>query len=100
MIAYNYLQSVNLLSDAIISFEKNCVSGIKPVKAKMAENVEKSLMLVTALNPYIGYENSAKVAKYALENNKTLKQACAELGFFKSDTFDRICRPEDMVNKK
>ncbi|MDY6024397.1 MAG: class II fumarate hydratase [Candidatus Borkfalkiaceae bacterium] len=100
VIAYNYLQSVNLLSDAIISFEKNCVSGIKPVKAKMAENVEKSLMLVTALNPYIGYENSAKVAKYALENNKTLKQACAELGFFNSDTFDRICRPEDMVNKK
>ena len=100
VIAYNYLQSVTLLSDVIASFDKNCISGLKANEAKMRENVDKSLMLVTALNPYIGYENAAKVAKYAFDKDKTLKEACVELGFLSSEKFDEVFHPEKMANPK
>ncbi|MGI6021099.1 MAG: class II fumarate hydratase [Lachnospiraceae bacterium] len=94
---YNFLQSARLLREAMISFEKNCVSGIRPNAEKMKENLDNSLMLVTALNPYIGYENAAQVAKKAYKENLSLKEACVELGFLKAEEFDRIIRPEEMV---
>ncbi len=97
VIAYNYLQSVRLLADAMESFRKNCVSGIKPNVEKMTENVNKSLMLAAALNPSIGYENAAKAVKLAFEKNITLKEAVVELGLLSSDEFDRVFRPEDMT---
>ena len=94
---YNFLQSVRLLSDAISSFEKNCVSGIIADQAKMRENLERSLMLVTALNPYIGYENAAATAKLAYSKNISLKEACVSLGFLSSERFDEVFHPEDMI---
>ena len=95
--AYNFLQSARLLSEAIVSFEKNCVSGIMANKDKMKSNLHNSLMLVTALNPYIGYENAAKVAKKAYAENLSLKEACLELGFMTSDEFDKVFKPEQMI---
>ena len=97
VIAYNFLQSARLISDAVISFNDNCVSGIKANREKMAENLERSLMNVTALNPYIGYENAAKTAKKAYSENITLKQACISLGFMTEEEFDRSFHPEEMV---
>lgn len=94
---YNFMQSVRLLSEAIISFNKNCVSGIKANKDKMDSNLHNSLMLVTALNPYIGYENAAKTAKYAYKNNISLKEACTTLGFLSEEKFDEVFHPEQMV---
>ena len=95
--AYNFLQSVRLLSESMRSFEKNCVSGIKANVSKMRENLEKSLMLVTALNPVIGYENAAKIAKLAHEKNISLREACLELGILTGEKFDETVRPEKMV---
>ena len=95
--AYNFLQSARLLSEAIVSFDKNCASGIVANKEKMKSNLHNSLMLVTALNPYIGYENAAKVAKKAYEENLSLKEACLELGFMTSDEFDKVFKPEQMI---
>ena len=97
VIAYNFLQSVNLLADGIISFEKNCVCGIKANKEKMEYNLNNSLMLATALNPIIGYENAAKTVKKAFAENITLKQACASLGFLTEEEFDAAVSPEKMV---
>ena len=97
VIAYNYLQSVRLLSDGLRSFRVHCVSGIVANREKMAENLHRSLMLVTALNPYIGYENAAKVAKTAHKEGITLKEACVKLGFLSSERFDEVFRPEEMV---
>ncbi len=97
VIIYDYLQSVRLLSDVISSFDKNCVMGIRANCEKMKEDLEKSLMLVTALNPYIGYENSAKVAKLAHMENITLKEACLKLGFLSADEYDNIVDPCKMV---
>lgn len=94
---YNFLQSVRLLSEAMISFNKNCVSGIKANKEKMNSNLHNSLMLVTALNPYIGYENAAKTAKYAYKNNISLKEACTTLGFLSEEKFEEVFHPEQMV---
>ena len=94
---YNFLQSVRLLSEAIASFDKNCVSGIKANRQKMSENLSNSLMLVTALNPHIGYENSAKVAKLAYSENISLREACIRLGFLDGEQFDEVLRPEKMV---
>ncbi|MCI5735105.1 MAG: class II fumarate hydratase [Eubacterium sp.] len=94
---YNFMQSVRLLSEAMISFNKNCVSGIKANKDKMDSNLHNSLMLVTALNPYIGYENAAKTAKYAYKNNISLKEACTTLGFLSEEKFDEVFHPEQMV---
>lgn len=95
--AYNFLQSARLLAQAIVSFNDNCVVGIKPNKEKMAHNLENSLMLVTALNPYIGYENAAKTAKKAYKENISLKRACVELGFLTEEKFDEVFHPEQMV---
>ena len=95
--AYNFLQSVRLLSEAIASFDKNCVSGIRANRERMDENVRRSLMLVTALNPHIGYENAARIAKKAYAENLTLREACAALELLPPEEFDRIVRPERMV---
>ncbi len=97
VIIYNFLQSVRLLADGITSFEKNCVTGIRANKEKMAHNLHNSLMLVTALNPYIGYENAAKTAKKAYKDNISLKQACVELGFLTEEKFDEVFHPEQMI---
>ncbi len=97
VIAYNFLQSAKLLADGIISFEKNCVTGIKANKEKMVHNLHNSLMLVTALNPYIGYENAAKTAKTAYKENISLKQACVKLGFLTEEKFDEVFKPEQMA---
>ncbi len=94
---YNFLQSVRLLAEAIVSFNKNCAIGIKANKEKMHHNLHNSLMLVTALNPYIGYENAAKTAKKAFKDNISLKEACVELGFLTEEKFDEVFHPEKMV---
>ncbi len=95
--AYNFLQSARLLSEAIVSFNNNCAVGITANKEKMHHNLHNSLMLVTALNPYIGYENAAKTAKKAFKDNISLKQACVELGFLTAEKFDEVFHPEQMV---
>ena len=97
VLAYNYLQSVRLLSEAIVSFDKNCASGIVANTVRMKENLNNSLMLVTALNPYIGYENAAKVAKQAFVDGISLKEACVKLGFLSAERFDEVFHPEQMV---
>ena len=97
VIIYNFLQSVRLLADGIKSFNKNCASGIKANKQKMNYNLYNSLMLVTALNPYIGYENAAKTAKKAHKENISLKEACVSLGFLTEEEFDKVFHPEQMV---
>ena len=94
---YNFLQSARLLAEAIVSFNKNCAVGIKANKEKMHHNLHNSLMLVTALNPYIGYENAAKTAKKAFKDNISLKEACVELGFLTAEKFDEIFHPEQMA---
>lgn len=94
---YNFLQSSRLLAEAMISFDKNCVSGIVADRAKMRENLSNSLMLVTALNPYIGYENAARTAKLAFTEGITLRDACIRLGFLNAERFDEVFRPEHMV---
>lgn len=97
VIIYNFTQSVRLLSEVMDSFNKNCVIGIKANKEKMESNLKNSLMLVTALNPYIGYESAAKTAKYAFKNNISLKEACVTLGFLTAEKFDEVFHPEQMV---
>ena len=94
---YNFLQSVRLLSEAIISFNNNCAVGIKANREKMHGNLHNSLMLVTALNPYIGYENAAKTAKKAFKENISLKEACVALGFLSEEKFDEVFHPEQMI---
>ena len=94
---YNFLQSARLLAEAIVSFNKNCAVGIVANKEKMHHNLHNSLMLVTALNPYIGYENAAKTAKKAYKDNISLKEACVELGFLTAERFDEVFHPEQMV---
>ena len=93
---YNFLQSARLLSEAMVSFNNNCVSGIVANREKMNQNLHRSLMLVTALNPHIGYENAAKTAKKAFDENITLKEACVSLGFLSADQFDEVFHPEQM----
>lgn len=95
--AYNFLQSARLMAEAIVSFNKNCAVGIKANKDKMYHNLHNSLMLVTALNPYIGYENAAKTAKKAFKENISLKEACVRLGFLTEERFDEVFHPEQMV---
>ena len=94
---YNFLQSVRLLSEAMVSFNNNCAVGIKANREKMHHNLHNSLMLVTALNPYIGYENAAKTAKKAYKDNISLKEACVALGFLTAERFDEVFHPEQMV---
>lgn len=97
VIIHNFLQSVRNLADAIVSFDIHCASGIKANREKMNHNLYNSLMLVTALNPYIGYENSAKTAKKAYKENISLKEACVALGFMTAEEFDKVFRPEEMA---
>ena len=94
---YNFLQSARLLAESIISFNDNCAVGITANKEKMHHNLHNSLMLVTALNPYIGYENAAKTAKKAYKENISLKEACVALGFLSAEKFDEVFHPEQMV---
>lgn len=97
VIAYNFVQSCRLLAEAILSFNKNCAVGITANKQKMHDNLYNSLMLVTALNPYIGYENAAKTAHKAFDENISLKEACVGLGFLTAEKFDEVFKPEDMA---
>lgn len=97
VIIYNFLRSATLLSDVMASFRKNCVSGISVNREKMRENLERSLMLVTALNPYIGYENAAKVAKLAYTDGITLREACLSLGLLDEETLNKALDPKKMV---
>ena len=94
---YNFLQSARLLSEVIVSFNDNCAVGITANREKMHHNLYNSLMLVTALNPYIGYDNAAKTAKKAYRENISLKEACVALGFLTEDQFDEVFHPEQMV---
>lgn len=94
---YNFLQSARLLGDVMRSFELRCARGIKPNREKIRAYLDESLMLVTALNPHIGYENAAKVAKTAFAEGITLREAAVRLGFLTAEAFDRIVRPEKMV---
>ena len=95
--AYNFLQSARLLAESMHSFNINCAVGIRANHEKMAHNLHNSLMLVTALNPYIGYENAAKTAKKAFKDNISLKEACVALGFLSAERFDEVFHPEQMV---
>jgi fumarate hydratase class II len=95
--AYNFLQSARLLAESMDSFRERCVSGIRANREKMQENVERSLMLVTALSPKIGYENAAKTAQKAHRDGTSLKEACVELGFLTAEEFDENYHPEEMV---
>lgn len=97
VMAYNFLQSARLLAESIVSFQNKCAVGIKADKQKMHDNLHNSLMLVTALNPYIGYENAAKTSHLAFEENISLKEACVKLGFLTADEFDKVFHPEQMV---
>ena len=97
VIAYNFLQSVKLLAEGITSFHDNCVKGITANREKMSYNLHNSLMLVTALNPYIGYENAAKTAKKAYKENISLKESCVQLGFLTAEKFDEVFHPEEMI---
>ena len=94
---YNFLQSARLLSESIVSFNDRCVCGITANREKMAHNLHNSLMLVTALNPYIGYENAAKTAEKAYKENISLKEACVALGFLTAEKFEEVLCPENMV---
>lgn len=97
VIAANVLQSARLLGDACVSFNDKCAAGIEPNEAIIRQHLENSLMLVTALNTHIGYENAAKIAKKAHKENKTLREAAVELGLLTSEQFDAWVRPENMV---
>lgn len=97
VIVFNVLNSIRLLSDACESFQEHCVEGIKVNAARVKQHLDNSLMLVTALNPHIGYDNAAKVAKYAHENETTLKDAAQKLGLLDPAKFDQLVRPEDML---
>ena len=97
VLIYNFLQSARLLAESMTAFRERCVTGITANQEKMNANLRNSLMLVTALNPYIGYENAAKTAKKAFSENITLKEACVALGFLTAEKFDEVFHPEEMV---
>jgi len=100
LMAYNFLQSVKLLSDSVLSFEKNCIRGIEPNIDNINNNLNRSLMLVTALAPKIGYDKAAKVAKEAHKNNTTLKEEALKLGYVTEEEFDAIVIPKNMISSK
>jgi fumarate hydratase class II len=100
VIAHDVLQSCRLIADGCESFREHCAAGIDPVRARIAENLERSLMLVTALAPHVGYDAAARVAKTAHARGKTLREAAIELGVATGDDFDRWVRPEDMVGRR
>jgi fumarate hydratase class II len=95
--AYNLLQSIRLLGDACASFDRNCAVGIEPNRQVVERNVQRSLMLVAALNTKIGYDNAARIAKHAHKTGGTLRDAAMELGLLTSEQFDATVRPEKMV---
>jgi fumarate hydratase class II len=97
VLAYCMLQSIRLLADAARSFADNCVAGMQANEPRIQELMERSLMLVTALSPKIGYDKTAQVAKAALQNGTTLRQEAVRLGFISGAEFDRIVRPEKMT---
>jgi fumarate hydratase class II len=97
LIIYNVLQSIRLLGDACRMFNQHCAQGIEPNTVRLQHYVQNSLMLVTALNPHIGYDNAAAIAKHAYKNGLSLRQAAIELGILDGETFDRIVRPETML---
>lgn len=100
VIIYNFLQSLSLLSDAMDSFDEHCAKGITPNLEKIDYNLHHSLMLVTALNPHIGYENAAKVAKNAHKKGISLKESCLELKLLSAEEFDKFVVPENMIKPK
>ncbi|MCB4754719.1 MAG: class II fumarate hydratase [Sulfurovum sp.] len=100
VIAYNILQSVRLLADSMRSFDTNCVVGIEPIEEKIEKFLNDSLMLVTALNPYIGYENAAKIAKTAHTNGTTLKEEAVKLGLLTEEEFEKYVQPKEMISPK
>ncbi len=97
LIAYNFLQSARLLAESVESFNLRCASGIVADEKKMKQNLDRSLMLVTALNPYIGYEHAAETAKLAYRENISLKEACVRLGYLSGERFDEVFHPEKMA---
>src|SRR3954467_14680845 len=100
VMAYNFLQSVRLMADAVVSFTDNCVVGIEPRRDNIKAGLERSLMLVTALAPKIGYDNAAKIAKTAHKNSTTLKEEAVGGGYVTAAEFDAVVRPEDMIAPK
>lgn len=100
VIIFNVLQSIRLISDACDSFTEHCVSGIEANTNNIKKHLDNSLMLVTSLNPYIGYDNAAKIAKKAHKENKTLKEAAIELGILTAEQFDSYVKPEEMIHAK
>lgn len=100
VIAYNFIQSAQLLADSMLSFNDRCAVGLEPNREKIAKNLQDSLMLVTALNPYIGYENAAKIAKTAFAENTTLKEAAIASGLLTEEQFDSYIKPEEMTYPK
>jgi fumarate hydratase, class II len=98
VMAYNFLQSVRLMADAAVSFSENCVVGIEPRLDNIKQGVERSLMLVTALAPKIGYDNAAKIAKTAHKNGTTLREEAVGGGYVTNEEFDALVRPENMVH--
>ncbi|WP_068675690.1 class II fumarate hydratase [Oceanobacillus sp. Castelsardo] len=100
VIAYNFLQSCQLLADSILSFDERCAQGIEPNYEQIEKNLNDSLMLVTALNPHIGYENAAKIAKTAFNENSTLKETAVKLGLLTAEEFDEYVKPEEMTHPK
>ena len=93
----NVIESIQLLADALNSFNKNCAQGIEANESVMAENLQAPLMLVTRLNPVIGYEKAAQVAKKAYEESISLKEASVQLGYLSEEKYDQIIKPEEMV---
>jgi fumarate hydratase, class II len=100
LVIYNVLQSTRLLGDACRSFTHHAAVGIEPNRASIDKHLQESLMLVTALNPHIGYDNAAKVAKKAHQESTTLRQAAIDLGLLTGEDFDRFVRPEQMIAPK
>ena len=100
VLAYNILQSIKLLADGCKSFSKHAVCGIEPNQERIDHNLYNSLMLVTALNPHIGYDKDAKVAKKAHQNNSTLREAIIELGYMSGEDFDKLVQPDQMIQQR
>jgi fumarate hydratase class II len=100
LIAYNFMQSVRLLTDGMNSFDMHCVRGIEPQRERISELVHRSLMLVTALVPHIGYDRAAQIAKQAQREGSTLKAAALALGFVTAEDFDDWVKPENMIGNQ
>jgi fumarate hydratase class II len=100
MLAHNLLESIKLLADACHSFTTNCVVGIEPNHGRIQDNLQRSLMLVTALNPHIGYDKAAEVAKKAFKEHITLRESVVALGYMTGEEFDSAVQPADMIGPK